>query len=172
MSPRGFTLIELLVVVAIVAVLAALAVPAVGYGIARADSAKCLGNLRAMGVGLNAWLADNNMVMPPLAAGRKSLDENVPVIDTVLAAYLPDPRVFACPADKSLAAATGTSYYWNSVLSGQPAVNLNFLSLATDLSKIPVIVDKEGWHIRSEDKVNHLFADGHAANHLRLFTDP
>jgi prepilin-type processing-associated H-X9-DG protein len=35
-----------------------------------------------------------------------------------------------------------------------------------------VIVDKEGWHIRSEDKVNHLFADGHASNHLRLFTDP
>ena len=168
----GFTLIELLVVVAIVAVLAAIAIPAVGFGIARADSAKCLGNLRAIGAGLNGWLADNNMVMPPLAAGRKSRDENVPVIDTVLAPYLPDPRVFACPEDKSLAAATGTSYYWNSVLSGQSAVNLNFLSLATDLSKIPVVVDKEGWHYHSEDKVNHLFADGHAANQLRLFTDP
>jgi len=172
MSPRGFTLIELLAVVAIVAVLAAIAVPAVGFGIARADSAKCLGNLREIGAGLNAWLADNNMVMPPLAAGRKSRDEDVPVLDTALAAYLPHARVFACPADRSLAASTGTSYYWNSVLSGQSAVNLNFLSLVTDLSKIPVIVDKEGWHIRSEDKVNHLFADGHASNHLRLFTDP
>jgi len=169
---RGFTLLELLAVVAIVAVLAALGAPAIRVGIARADSAKCLGNLRAMGVGLNAWLADNNMVMPQLAAGRKSRDEDVPVIDTALAAYLPDPRVFACPADRSLAAATGTSYYWNSVLSGQSAVNLNFLSLATDLSKIPVIVDKEGWHHYSEDKVNHLFADGHASNQLRLFTDP
>ena len=169
---RGFTLLELLAVIAIVAVLAVLVVPAVGLGIARADSAKCLGNLRSIGVGLNAWLADNNMVMPPLAAGRRSRDEDIPVIDTVLAAYLPDPHVFVCPADKSVAAATGTSYYWNSVLSGQSAAKLNFLSLATDLSKIPVVVDKEGWHVRSEDKVNHLFADGHAANRLRLFTDP
>ena len=169
---RAFTLIELLAVIAVVAVLAALGIPAVRIGIARAQSAKCLGNLREIGVGLNAWLADNNMTMPPLAAGRKSRDENVPVIDTVLAPYLPDPRVFACPADKSQAAQTGTSYYWNSVLSGQSAVNLNFLSLVTDVSKIPIIVDKEGWHYYSQDKVNHLFADGHASNQLRLFTSP
>lgn len=172
MNARGYSLIELLVVLAIVAGLAAILVPSFKSAIARADSVRCLGNLRSIGGGLNAWLADNNMVMPLLAAGRKSRDEDVPVIDTVLAAYLRDPRVFACPADRSLAAATGTSYYWNSVLSGQSAVNLNFLSLATDLSKIPVIVDKEGWHVHSEDKVNHLFADGHAANHLRMFTDP
>ena len=169
---RGFTLLELLAVIAIIAVLAAIAVPAARFGTARADSAKCLGNLRAIGVGLNGWLTDNNMVMPALAAGRKSRSEDVPVIDTALTSYLPDARVFACPADKSLARETGTSYYWNSVLNGQSAVNLNFLSLATDLSKIPVVVDKEGWHVHSEDKVNHLFADGHAANHLRLFTDP
>ena len=169
---KGFTLIEILVVIVIIAVLSAIAVPAIRSGLARAESAKCLGNLRGLGAGLNGWLADNSMIMPPLAAGRKSRSEDVPVIDTVLAPYLPDPRIFACPADKALAAATGTSYYWNSVLSGQPAVNLNFLSFVTDLSKIPVIVDKEGWHVHSEDKVNHLFADGHAANQLRLFTDP
>lgn len=169
---KGFTLLELLVVMAIAAVLAAMAVPAIRMGTARADSAKCLGNLRAIGVGLNSWLADNNMTMPPLAAARKSRDDDVPVIDNTLGVYLADKRVFACPADPEQAAKTGTSYYWNSVLSGQSAANLNFLSLATDLSKIPVLVDKEGWHRYSEDKVNHLFADGHAANQFRLFTDP
>jgi prepilin-type N-terminal cleavage/methylation domain-containing protein/prepilin-type processing-associated H-X9-DG protein len=169
---RGFTLLELLVVLAIAAVLAALVIPAVRSGISRAESVKCLGNLREIGVGLHGWLADNNMTMPPLAAGRKSRSEALPVIDTTLAPYIANPRVFACPADRVLASETGTSYYWNSVLSGQSAVNLNFLSLATDLSKIPVLVDKEGWHRHSEEKVNHLFADGHAANQLRLFTDP
>ena len=169
---RGFTLLEMLVVLAIAVILASLAIPAVRMGMSRADSAKCLSNLRGIGVGLNGWLADNNMTMPPLAAGRRSRDEDVPVMDTTLAPYIGDQRLFACPADKVLAAATGTSYYWNSVLSGQSAANLNFLSLATDLSKIPVVVDKEGWHIHSEDKVNHLFADGHAANRLRLFTTP
>lgn len=170
---RGFTLIELLVVVAVVGILVAITIPAVDTGIARARSAKCLGNLREIGIGLQGWLADNNMVMPPLVAGRKSRDEDLPAIDTALGAYLPDARVFACPADRNgLAATTGTSYYWNSVLSGQSALNLNFLNLATDLSRIPILMDKEGWHRHTAEKVNHLFADGHAENTLRLFTTP
>jgi len=172
MSPRGFTIVELLVVIAIVAVLAALVVPVVGFGISRADSAKCLGNLRGIGIGLNGYLADNNMTMPPLAAGRKSLSEDIPVIDNTLAAYTDNSRIFACPADPDQAKKSGTSYYWNSVLSGQPVSNLNFLSLVTDLSKIPILLDKEGWHRYSENKVNHLFADGHADRELRLFTGP
>ncbi len=172
MSLRGFTILELLVVIAIVAVLAAIVVPAAGYGMSRADSAKCLGNLRGIGIALNGYLADNNMTMPALAAGRKSLNEDIPVIDNTLAAYTGDGRIFACPADPEQAKKSGTSYYWNSVLSGQPVANLNFLSLVSDLSKIPVLLDKDGWHRYSENKVNHLFADGHADRDLRLFTDP
>lgn len=168
--PSGFTLLELLAVVALVAVLAAVGIPATRSAISRSHSAKCLANLRELGIGLNAWLADNNMTMPLLAAGRKSREEDIPVIDTTLP--VTDRRVFACPADRELAEKTGTSYYWNSVLSGQSAVNLNFLSLATDLSKIPVLMDKEGWHRHSENKVNQLFADGHAGNQFTFFTDP
>ena len=48
---------------------------------------------------------------------------------------------------------------------------LNFFGFVTDLSKIPVLVDKEGWHKNTEDKVNHLFADGHATKDLRLFAE-
>lgn len=172
MSLRGFTILELLVVVAIVAVLTAIVVPVAGNGISRANSAKCLAHLRIIGIGLNGWLADNNMTMPALAAGRKSLDENIPVIDNTLASYTGDSRVFACPADPDLAKKSGTSYYWNSVLSGQPVANLNFLSLVSDLSKIPILLDKEGWHRYSENKVNHLFADGHADRQLRMFAEP
>lgn len=172
MTTKGFTLVELAVVVAIIALLAAVAVPVVRTGLARADAVKCLANLRALGSGLNGWLTENNMIMPPLVAGRKSRSEDVPVIDTVLAPFVPDVRAFTCPSDATVARDTGTSYYWNSVLSGQSAVNLSFLTFATDLSKIPVLIDKEGWHIHSEDRVNHLFADGHVSNQLRLFTAP
>ncbi len=172
MKTGGFTLLELLVVLAIVGILAAIAVPLTGAARARAQSAACLANLQGLGVALNAYLGDHNMVMPPLAAGRRSLDEEVPVIDNTLNAYAGDKKVFACPADRSLAAATGTSYYWNSALSGQSAVSLNLFGIVSDMSRIPVLVDKEGWHRHSADKVNHLFADGHVQNRLRLFSNP
>ena len=172
MSTRAFTLVELLVVLTAIAILAALVVPLAGSVSARAQSAKCLTNLRAIGGGLNAYLGDHNMVMPPLAAGRRQLDEDSPVMDNTLDGYLGDKRAFACPADHSIAEQSGTSYYWNSALSGQSAVNLNLFGLVTEGSRIPVLVDKEGWHRRNEDKVNHLFADGHAQNGLRLFSNP
>jgi len=32
-------------------------------------------------------------------------------------------------------------------------------------------VDKEGWHRVNPTRVNHLFADGHSSNELRLFSE-
>ncbi|MFZ4597722.1 MAG: type II secretion system protein [Terrimicrobiaceae bacterium] len=168
---RGFTLIELGVVLVVIGVLTALVIPGYRYAIARADSAKCLGNLRVLGVALNGWLSDNNMMMPPLEAARANRADEVRVIDNTLNTFTDDQRVFACPADRSVAKLSGTSYYWNSALSGQSAVNLNLFTFITDLSRIPILVDKEGWHRATENKVNHLFADGHVANQIRIFAD-
>jgi len=168
---RGFTLIELLVSLAIIAVIAGLAVPIFATALARADAAKCLGNLRGLGVALNSYLGENQMTMPPLAAARASTREEVAVIDNTLDRYLDSPKVFTCPAGRKIAETTGTSYFWNSALSGQSLGGLNFFGFVTDLTRIPVLVDKEGWHKNTEDKVNHLFADGHATKELRLFTD-
>jgi prepilin-type processing-associated H-X9-DG protein len=47
-------------------------------------------------------------------------------------------------------------------------VNLNLFTFITDLSRIPILVDKEGWHKASENRVNHLFADGHVESHKRF----
>lgn len=168
----AFTLVELLAVLAIIGLLAAAVFGGWPLMQSRADSARCLSNLRSLGIGLNAYLAENNMTMPPLAAARSSINEDVPVIDTVLAPFVDDKRAFTCPADHELAQMTGTSYFWNSALSGQQAASLNLFAIVTDQSKIPVLVDKEGWHRFSENRVNHLFADGHAAKELRLFTSP
>lgn len=171
MTNRGFTLIELLVSIGVLALLAAIAIPSLGIARARADAAQCLGNLRSLGVALNVYLGENHMTMPPLAAARADKIEDVAVIDNTLDRYLDSPRVFTCPAGRKIAETTGTSYFWNSALSGQSLTSLNFFGFITDLSKIPLLVDKEGWHKNTEDKVNHLFADGHATKELRLFVE-
>lgn len=164
---RAFTLVEVLVTLGIVAVLAVIVIPSLGMARARADSAKCMANLRNLGAGLNAYLGDHEMKMPVLAAARADKTEEAAVLDNTLNTYLEDPRVFTCPAGRAQAEKTGTSYYWNSALNGQPLAALQFLWF-TDLSKIPLIVDKEGWHQHTDDKVNHLFADGHVTNQLRF----
>ena len=56
----GFTLIEVLVTVAIVAMLAAIAFPAFKSSFASAKNAKCVSNLRQIGVGMSLYVADYN----------------------------------------------------------------------------------------------------------------
>ena len=63
----AFTLVEMLVVIAIIAVLVALAVPAVNGVTAKGRSAKCVGNLRAIGAAALAYAQDNGGRLPPIS---------------------------------------------------------------------------------------------------------
>lgn len=167
---RGFTLVEILIAICVIGVLVALAIPLISVTKGRADAANCLNRLRVLGVSLNLYVSEHEMKLPMLKAGRTSRSEEEPVIDNTIDQYIDNKEVFRCPADPKVAAESGTSYYWNSALSGQPLASLNFLGLP-ELSKIPVLMDKEGWHKYSQHKVNYLFADGHATQELRLFTE-
>jgi prepilin-type N-terminal cleavage/methylation domain-containing protein len=150
-SKRAFTLVELIVVMAVVGVLAAIAFPVTARVIQGSKAAACVSNLASLGTALHLYLGEHNQIMPALQAGRQSTSQNVPVIDNTLNAYVTDARVFACPADnQGLAAATGTSYFWNSALDGESVAQLHFILSASagKNSEIPVLSDKAAIPIR------------------------
>ena len=174
-SLRGgaFTLVELLVVMAVVGILSVLGYSAYQRVIESGRATACTANLRQLGMALGLYLGENNQTMPTLKTARGSVGDDLPVIDNTLDRYLSGGRgVFCCPADRrGLVERSGTSYLWNNTLNGQVLANLNFLGLVEDLSHIPILSDKEGFHPYMDNKVNILYADGHATKDLQFFTE-
>lgn len=169
--PRGFTLTELIITVVIIASLAGLAFPLIRSGIRSAHQAGCLSNLRQIGLGLESYLQDNNQRMPVLETGRRSRDEDIPVLETVLDAYLETPEVFRCPADPEVFEATGSSYIWNSTQSGLRRTQLEFFG-TDDPSRIPLVIDKESWHPTANNGSNFLYANMTTGNRVSFAVSP
>lgn len=76
----GFTLIELLAVIAIIALLIGILLPALGKANEAAKAAKCISNMRQIGIGLQFYANNNNDnlpvgYVPELSAGR-NYDKN------------------------------------------------------------------------------------------------
>lgn len=67
MRRRGFTLIELLVVIGIIAVLAAIILPIYRKAQEKSHAARCLSNLKALGVGFKMYCQDWNDKLPASA---------------------------------------------------------------------------------------------------------
>lgn len=167
-SKNGFTLTELLVVVAIIAGLTGVAVPVSMSMVAKSREASCLGNLRGIGAGLQAYLADHNQRLPVLALGRESKDSLEPVLETVLLPYVGSVEMFRCPADKEQFAKTGGSYHWNVTQNGLHITKVSFLGVEDRPESVPLVSDKESWH---PGGTNFLYADSSSSNKARFATD-
>lgn len=168
MSRRGFTLIELLVVISIIGLLLGIMLPALSFTKQLGQKANCAGQLKGVGIGLQAYLNDHNNIMPRVAV-LPSFDNTYPSLAEVLSPYLGDHKALLCVADdagrrtdlpgRRYFDTEGSSYSFNDHLYGIEAKD-DFLATIWGEVNVFVIFDYEPFHRRS----NYLFADGHVGD--------
>lgn len=87
---RGFTLIELLVVVAIIALLIAILLPSLGKAREKANTSRCLANVRGIGQSLTMYMSDWQRGMPYYGIGGSFWSNT-------LISYGAGQKIRACP---------------------------------------------------------------------------
>ncbi len=175
MRKSAFTFIELMVVLAVITLLTALLLPALSRTREIARSTACLSNLHQVGIALQLYVQDNQNLLPIMYdQPMNAVTTNGPPINVVLLPFA-NSNAFRCPSDNlMLFELTGSSYAWNNLLNGQDADHLQILTNSYPPTQIPVVYDKQKFHITRGDKraINYLYADGHIKNLMELQSTP
>lgn len=102
-SSSGWSLLEILVTVAIVGILASILVPATSRIAAAGQNAKCISNLRQLGVGFLAYAGENGGKFPAYPTNSSDATLAWPWLISDYVGYDRTklaPAVFACPGGK------------------------------------------------------------------------
>jgi len=164
---HGFTLVELLTVIAIIALLAGLLLPALGAARDRSKAARCLGQVRQIGVAIQSYVAGSYDNLPMCA--RLGPQLGFPSLPQALEAQTDSARIFQCPADQGAQAyypEFGTSYEWNTFLSGHQVDRATWNILGLEITASPLLGDADGFHPRQSR--NYLYIDGHVSPSLDI----
>lgn len=182
-ASAAFTLVELLTVIAIIGVLSTLVFAAVGPVRARADSTKCLSNLRQIGIASQLYSQDNKGRLPS-SSHQRAPDGSSRSWTVTLAAYLGPNFIGKCPSVPDHPAPV--TYGWNDLLtkadgSGipslackNPAKTMMVAELATNQiaehfhfasaarGRVTAAMFKSYVNVECHGKgANYLFVDGH-----------
>jgi prepilin-type N-terminal cleavage/methylation domain-containing protein/prepilin-type processing-associated H-X9-DG protein len=155
--PAGLTLVELLVVIVIIAVLAAISFPVAKSMREKAESSQCIQNLRQIGIGLHAYISENNGRFPDGSADvswapgitttRNWYDA---AAENMSRAYVPFhkgdplPEAFGCPSGHGKAYEPAWPYtgdYAANYYLGHPDHNVTTISAVKNPSSTPFVQD-------------------------------
>ena len=158
-SYGAFTLIELLVVVAIIAILASLLLPALSQAKGKANTARCLSNLRQAGATMTMYTLDNSDRYPYSGRGWPQM----PFIDLfkLFHPYIATngAAFYRCPADKGIS----WNIAWTKVNGASMGIRTNDLPFPNsyyyyhqfyfDDSLSPALSQRSTTQVRSPSKI-------------------
>jgi len=180
-------MIELMVVLGILGILVGLLIPVVQSARARAVKTTCLANLRQIGIAVQLYKDTYQRRFPKaryMGDPFLSSDTDPPFRNTLMGVLNITPadttalRVFKCPGDNQVFPLSGSSYMYQSELSGLKIEEFFVYSMAhIPESQIVVARDLDNGTFNLlanqtlvvdffHDSRNLLFADGHVGNFL------
>lgn len=133
---HAFSLVELLVVISIIAVLIGILLPVLAATRQEVQKITCAGNLRQVGIAVQAHRTDNKDYLPVaryMPEPFLSVDDD-PAFPEAMKGYLPSEgektnAVWRCPDDEVVYDLCGTSYDYVSMFSGLRPKDIFFIRM-------------------------------------------